>query len=454
MVEPATRDGIVSSGDDCKGPGNMHIQHFFTPLACIGLLLLLATTAQAAEEIEIPLSDGSDAFVTRYAAEGDDLIVWFPSEFGKSPRQEPIAEALAASGIETWLPDLHATWFLAVGRYSLTKIDPGFLKEILQAAHERSRKRVYLMAPGRTAALGLSAIRQWQIEGLQEDALGGAILLHPKLYARTPQGGEAAEFVPVASATNVPVYLIQPRNSAYYWRSKQIRNKLEEGGAAVYLHVLEDVGDGFYARPDYSEEEDRMTRKLPDLLQRAIMLLSETTTVRLTAARMQEQPGTTFPEENGSTSAALLKPYRGDRATPPLSLETLDGERLELDDYTGRVVVLNFWATWCPPCVEEIPSLERLRELRHDRGLEVLSVDVGEEPEEVRTFLEDKPVNYPVALDPEAEAFKAWNTYAFPTTFILDRKHRIRYAVFGAFAWDSQEVLDAVDALLGEQTEN
>ena len=172
----------------------MHIQHFFTPLACIGLLLLLATTAQAAEEIEIPLSDGSDAFVTRYAAEGDDLIVWFPSEFGKSPRQEPIAEALAASGIETWLPDLHATWFLAVGRYSLTKIDPGFLKEILQAAHERSRKRVYLMAPGRTAALGLSAIRQWQIEGLQEDALGGAILLHPKLYARTPQGGKAAMF--------------------------------------------------------------------------------------------------------------------------------------------------------------------------------------------------------------------------------------------------------------------
>jgi thiol-disulfide isomerase/thioredoxin len=161
-----------------------------------------------------------------------------------------------------------------------------------------------------------------------------------------------------------------------------------------------------------------------------------------------------LPEESEAASAALLKPYRGKRDTPPLSLETLDGGRMELEDHLGRVVVLNFWATWCPPCVEEIPSLERLRELRHDRGLEVLSVDVGEKPGEVRAFLEDKPVNYPVALDPEAAAFKAWNSYAFPTTFILDREHRIRYAVFGAFAWDAQEVLDAVDALLGEQTEN
>ena len=424
--------------------------------ACAGLLLLMlpALQAQAAEEIEIPLSDGSDAFVTRYAAEGDTLVVWFPSEFGISPRQGGVAEALAARGIETWLPDLHATWFLPVGRYSLTKTDPAFLKEILQAARTESGKRIYLMAPGRTAALGLSAIRQWQVEGMQPNTFGGAILLHPKLYASTPQGGEVAEFIPVASATNVPVYLIQPGNSAYYWRSKDIRNKLEEGGASVYLHILDEVGDGFYARPDYSEEEARMTRKLPGLLDRAVMLLSETAQVPLTAAGMPDQPDSETLKESHASSAALLRPYTGDRETPPLSLETLDGERIELHRYRGKVVVLNFWATWCPPCVEEIPSLERLRKLRHDQGLEVLSVDVGEEPEKVRAFLEDKPVGYPVALDPEARAFKAWNTYAFPTTFLLDRSHRIRYAVFGAFAWDSREVLDAVDALLGEQPGN
>ena len=84
-----------------------------------------------------------------------------------------------------------------------------------------------------------------------------------KLYARTPQGGEAAEFIEVASATNVPLYLLQPQQSAYYWRSKQVRSKLEEGGAQVYLHILKDVGDGFYARPDYSQEEERATRRLP-----------------------------------------------------------------------------------------------------------------------------------------------------------------------------------------------
>ena len=320
------------------------------------------------------------------------------------------------------LRDVIPTWFLPGGRNFLHDREPDNHPYIRRAPHDRSGKRVYLMAPGRSAALGLEAIRHWQVAGMSQGDFGGAILLHPKLFTRTPQGGEAAEFIPVAAATNVPLYLLQPEQSAYYWRSKQIRSKLEEGGAPVYLHILKDVGDGFYARPDYSREEERMTRQLPQLLQRAIRLLAGTTGVPVTPAplRTQEEHADRQSEREPA-SAALLKPYRGDRETPPLSLQTLDGETIELANYSGKVVVLNFWTTWCPPCVEEIPSLERLRKLRTARGLEVISVDVGEEPEKVRQFLEDKPVGYPVALDPDAEAFVAWNTYAFPTTFILDR---------------------------------
>ena len=138
----------------------MQKQHYRNLLARIGLLLLLATPAKAAEEIEIPLSDGSDAFVTRYAAEGDTLVVWFPSEFGISPRQGGVAEALAARGIETWLPDLHATWFLPVGRYSLTKTDPAFLKEILQAARIESGRG---QEEGQSQFLGQHPCGKWHV---------------------------------------------------------------------------------------------------------------------------------------------------------------------------------------------------------------------------------------------------------------------------------------------------
>ena len=114
------------------------------------LLLLFAVPAMpvlATEEIEIPLSDGSDAFITAYPADGDALIVWFPSEFGPSPRHAAVAKELSSLGLAVWMPDLHATWFLPVGRYSLGDLDPGDLglwlqmKELAKArVRERDRR--------------------------------------------------------------------------------------------------------------------------------------------------------------------------------------------------------------------------------------------------------------------------------------------------------------------------
>jgi len=407
------------------------------------LLLMIVTPVLAAEDLTVTLDQDVEIPVRLYPAEGSRAILWLPSEFGLSARQRGTAEGLAERGIEVWTADLHTAWFLPAGRYSFDSIDPQAIGEFVHRVQRRSGKKLYLMASGRAAAVALDAVRYWQVTYYQEEALGGAVIFHPMLYTRTPQGGESAEFLPLARAVNVPLYLFQPEHSALFWRIAEVAEVLAEGGAPTYLHVLKGVSDGFHLRPDLRPGEAEMTARLPVLVETALELLEASGDVPAQAAPVMR--ASAMRDERGSD---LLRPYPGDASAPGLKLRSMDGGTFDLAAYKGRPVVLNFWATWCPPCVEEIPSLERLRALREDQGLLVVTVDVGEAPEEVRAFLEDKPVSFPVLLDEEAEAFRAWSAYAFPTTFILDAEHRLRYSVFGAFAWDGAEVLEVVDGLL------
>ncbi|MET0094516.1 MAG: TlpA disulfide reductase family protein, partial [Sedimenticola sp.] len=112
--------------------------------------------------------------------------------------------------------------------------------------------------------------------------------------------------------------------------------------------------------------------------------------------------------------------------------------------------LLNFWATWCPPCVKEIPSLGRLKRKLSDRAVAVLSVDVGESVERVEAFLKKVPADFPVMLDPEGATVKTWKLRAFPTTFLIDGEGRIRYAYFGGLEWDTPEVVTLIEKILEE----
>ena len=143
-----------------------------------------------------------------------------------------------------------------------------------------------------------------------------------------------------------------------------------------------------------------------------------------------------------------MRPYTGTAQAPELALDDLSGRHQRLRDRRGRVVLVNFWASWCPPCVEELPSLSRLYGQLHPGGLEILAVDVGESADTVRQFLRDKPTGFPVLFDPDGTALRAWKVYAFPTSFILDASGRIRYSVFGAFDWQTPEVLDSLRRLM------
>jgi len=142
-----------------------------------------------------------------------------------------------------------------------------------------------------------------------------------------------------------------------------------------------------------------------------------------------------------------LAPWTGG-PTPALALKDLDGQVRDLAGLRGRVVVINFWATWCEPCRDELPSLNRLREHFAGMPFEVLAVDVGEGEARVREFLVKTPVAFPVLLDRDSAALKPWGVRGLPASFILDPGGQIRYSFLGQRDWADDDVKTAVRSLL------
>ena len=146
---------------------------------------------------------------------------------------------------------------------------------------------------------------------------------------------------------------------------------------------------------------------------------------------------------------ADLKPWKGE-ATPRLAGTDVAGKAFDLEGRRGRVVVVNFWATWCEPCRDELPSLERLQKARGGDKFEVVTMNFGEMPERVKTFLEREFVELPVVLDRNKENAGRWKVGGLPMTFIIDASGRVRYQVYGERKWDDAQTLAVVDKLIAE----
>ena len=133
-----------------------------------------------------------------------------------------------------------------------------------------------------------------------------------------------------------------------------------------------------------------------------------------------------------------------------LALPSLDGADVNLEKLRGRVVLVNFWAVWCPPCRKEMPSMQRLAAKLGDRPFTILGVNVGESPDDIRAFLKQVPVSFPILLDSEGERLKPWQVFAFPTSYVVDKRGRLRLGLFGSIEWDSPDVVARLEALLEE----
>jgi thiol-disulfide isomerase/thioredoxin len=108
-------------------------------------------------------------------------------------------------------------------------------------------------------------------------------------------------------------------------------------------------------------------------------------------------------------------------------LKSLSGENIRLQEQMGEVILLNFWATWCGPCREEMPELEKLQQKYQTMGFKVLGVNVETTPEKAQAYLKKISVSFPILFDTEQSVSKAYQVEAMPTTYIIDRHGKLRY---------------------------
>jgi thiol-disulfide isomerase/thioredoxin len=135
-------------------------------------------------------------------------------------------------------------------------------------------------------------------------------------------------------------------------------------------------------------------------------------------------------------------------ATPALALADLEGKPQRLEAYRGKVVLINFWATWCEPCRDEMPSIGRLKASLAGRPFEVLAINLGEPESRIRTFMEKVPMAFPVLLDRDMAVAKAWNARVLPATYLIGPDGRIRYHYRGELDWSKESVRKLVTDLL------
>jgi cytochrome c biogenesis protein CcmG, thiol:disulfide interchange protein DsbE len=124
-----------------------------------------------------------------------------------------------------------------------------------------------------------------------------------------------------------------------------------------------------------------------------------------------------------------------------------DDRRVTLSQFRGQVVVLNFWATWCPPCIEETPSLVRMQAHLKDKGVTVLAVSVDADETAYRHFLKDHGVHLLTVRDPDQKSSGLYGTFKFPETYVIDRNGVMRRKFIGAVDWTEPEITDFLSRL-------
>ncbi|MBI5641535.1 MAG: TlpA family protein disulfide reductase [Nitrospirae bacterium] len=159
--------------------------------------------------------------------------------------------------------------------------------------------------------------------------------------------------------------------------------------------------------------------------------------------------GTNAPAVNDKKPVSPMEIERLDKTpAPDFSLKDLNGKSVSLSSFKGKVVLLNFWATWCPSCKAEMPSLNSLYNEMKPRGLEIVAVSTDKSLNDVKGYLSKKGLDFLVLMDESRSVTKQYKVFSLPTTFLIDKNGIIVEKFYGDYDWTEQEIKQKIEKLL------
>lgn len=418
-------------------------------------LLLVCLPAVAGFSINTRSGDRLDIKVWGETQRGP-LFIWLLNQYGESQRADSLAAALADKGASVWQVDLLDALMLERTAEAIRNMDGDAVASLLEAGVKQGRRPIVLVASDRMAVPLLNGLREWQLRQAtpkQPNTVAGGVLFFPNLYRGTPVAGEDPELMEIVAASNMPLMIMQPALGSNRTRLPDLLNTLHAAGSPAYSWLVPEVRDYYLLQTEKprSESLQAMAGKVPTAVEQAISATPDRLLAAAALLAASKQPAKAVamrevPRKASPPAYGLIERPR--QPAPGFTLTDAHGKTQSLAP--GRVTLVNFWATWCPPCVHEIPSMNRLAAAYDPKDFGIVSINFKEDPEHVLAFLKRVDVDFPVLLDRDGAVSGRWRVFAFPSTFLLDRKGNIRYSVNTAIEWDTDEAKAVIDRLLRE----
>lgn len=394
----------------------------------------------AENEMIVPVSSGDEISVEKFSASGKYLILWLAPEYGLRGAHRSLARMLAKQDIEVWQTDIIQSLFLPLGSTSIKNMTGKHVADLIEYAHKKTGKKIIVAGDSYATISALLGAHQWQKRNQTKPYLIGAVLFSPYTYAFIPPLGQLPEYMPIISATNIPIMIYQAKNNGNIGQFDSLVEKLQSHGNPVYTRITPKVMSLFY------EEEPTaqmllQVKPLPINIKKMISVLEKHSVPSQPVALKKTK-------ENKSGIDIYLKDYRGAITPIAINLNDAYGKPVVKNNFKGKVTVINFWATWCPPCVQEIPSLNRLKKKMQGLPFELISINYAEDKKTILDFMKKIKVDFPVLLDKDGSFARKWNVITYPSTFVIDKQGKIKYGVNAAIEWDSPEFITKLKSLL------